>query len=153
MQKEIEAQTKITQLFGQQASKAVGDYAQTKMDEAKALRAQGKEDEANAVESQWGPNGTLRLAAHTLIGGLTGGVRRCRRRSRYAGLRRWWQNSSRKPASKATSQPYSPPLPAPRSGVVGGTTGAGTALNEVANNYLSHQENELRLKAAKACQN
>lgn len=52
----------------------MGDYAQTKMDEAKALRAQGKEDEANAIESQWSPNGTLRLAAHTLIGGLTGGV-------------------------------------------------------------------------------
>lgn len=34
---------------------------------------------------------------------------------------------------------------------VGGPAGAAGAFNEVANNYLSHQENEARYKARKAC--
>lgn len=38
VQKEIEAQTRITQLFGQQASKAVGDYAASQLKTANDLR-------------------------------------------------------------------------------------------------------------------
>jgi len=34
---------------------------------------------------------------------------------------------------------------------VGGSAGAATAFNEVTNNYLNHQENEERAKAAKKC--
>jgi len=84
VQKEIDAQIQITQEFGQRASRAVGEYASSKMREANSLRDQaGKEPnpdkraallaDAQALEDQWGANGTLRLAAHTVIGGLTGG--------------------------------------------------------------------------------
>ncbi|MCZ2497466.1 filamentous hemagglutinin N-terminal domain-containing protein [Xylophilus sp. Kf1] len=64
---EVGAQLQITSTFGQQASKAIGDYADSK---AKELRAQGQEDEARA----WDEGGSARSAAHALIGGLTGGV-------------------------------------------------------------------------------
>ena len=74
VQKEIDAQAQITQLFGQKASQAVGDYAQEKMREATQLRLQGKIAEAEAIEAQWGSSGSLRLAAHTAIGALTGGT-------------------------------------------------------------------------------
>ncbi len=153
VQKEIEAQTKITQMFGQLASKAVGDFAQTKLKEAQALRDQGREQEAKDIESQWGANGTLRLAAHTLIGGLTGGA------SGAAGAA---AGTLTAPAvadalakagiegSLATAITAAASTAA--GAVVGGTTGAGTALNEVANNFLSHEESSrrLRLKAEKS---
>ena len=73
VQADINAQVQITQAFGQQASKAVGDYAQAQMQKTQALRAASQEQEALAIEALWGESGSLRLAAHTVIGGLTGG--------------------------------------------------------------------------------
>lgn len=67
MQKEVAAQMAITSNFGQQASKAVGDYATGK---AKELRSQ--DNEAEAVK--WDEGGEYRALAHTAIGGLAGGV-------------------------------------------------------------------------------
>ncbi|MEO8121445.1 MAG: hypothetical protein ABI606_19230 [Rhodoferax sp.] len=64
---DVNAQAAITQSFGQQASKAVGDYAGNK---AKELRAQGNEEEAK----KWDEGGTYRATAHAVIGGLTGGA-------------------------------------------------------------------------------
>jgi filamentous hemagglutinin len=66
VQKEINAQTQITQLFGQQAPKAAAEFAQNR---AKALRAEGNEDEAK----QWDEGGAYRVALHTTIGALSGG--------------------------------------------------------------------------------
>ena len=67
VQKEIEAQTRITQLFGQQAPKAAADFAAS---QAADLRKQGNEEEAK----KWDEGGTYRIALHTVIGGLAGGV-------------------------------------------------------------------------------
>lgn len=141
VEKEIDAQVKITQQFGQLASKAVGDYAQSKLQEAQTLRAQGREQEAKDIESQWGANGTLRLAAHTVIGGLTGGA------SGAAGAA---AGTLTAPAVAEALQkagvdgPLATAITAAAStavgATVGGTAGAGAALNEVANNYLSHAE-------------
>ena len=66
VQKEINAQTQITQLFGQQAPKAAAEFAQNR---AKALRAEGNEDEAK----QWDEGGAYRVVLHTTIGALSGG--------------------------------------------------------------------------------
>ncbi|MDQ5918544.1 MAG: filamentous hemagglutinin, partial [Pseudomonadota bacterium] len=155
VQKEIEAQVKITQTFGQLASKAVGDYAQTKLKEARALRDQGREQEAKDIESQWGANGTLRLAAHTLIGGLTGGA------SGAAGAAAGTLTAPAVAdalAKAGINGVLATALTAAAStaagAAVGGTAGGGAALNEVANNFLSHEESSrrLRLKAEKtAC--
>lgn len=65
VQKEIEAQTKITQMFGQLAPKAVGVYAASKLKEAGDLRAQARtekdpdrirqlEAQAGELENHWG---------------------------------------------------------------------------------------------------
>ena len=141
VQQEIDAQVKITQMFGQQASKAVGDYADTKLKEAQTLRDQGREQEAQDIESQWGANGTLRLAAHTLIGGLTGGA------SGAAGAAAGTLTApavAEALANAGVDGPLATAITAAAStavgAVVGGTAGAGTALNEVANNYLTHDQ-------------
>ena len=68
------ANAQIMATFGQQASKAVGDYAEAQMKIAEQLRSQGKDAEADAINALWGDNGSLRLAAHTVVGGLTGGI-------------------------------------------------------------------------------
>jgi len=102
VQKDINAQTQITQMFGQHASQAIGDYGkrqlaqaeqqqtegQRKQQQADAARREGRSEEAATLQTQadtalaqaqtlrdqWGENGTSRLLAHTLIGGLTGGL-------------------------------------------------------------------------------
>lgn len=141
VQKEIDAQVRITQMFGQLASKAVGDYADSKLKEAEKLRAQGREQEAKEIENQWGANGSLRLAAHTAIGGLTGGA------SGAAGAAVGTLTAPAVTdalAKAGVDGPLATALTAIAStaagAAVGGTVGAGTALNEVANNYLSHAE-------------
>lgn len=153
VQKEIDAQVRITQVFGQLASKAVGDYADSKLKEAQKLREQGREQEATDLESQWGANGSLRLAAHTVIGGLTGGA------SGAAGAAAGTLTAPAVAdalAEAGVDGPLATALTAAAStaagAAVGGAVGAGTALNEVANNFLSHEESSrrLRLKAEKS---
>ena len=79
------ANAQIVAAFGQQASKAIGDYAQKQMQAAARLQAaaQAENDPQRRAQLQaqdqqlsdaWGDNGTLRLLAHTVVGGLTGGV-------------------------------------------------------------------------------
>ena len=152
VQKEIEAQTKITQMFGQQASKAVGDYAASQLKTANDLRRQGREEEAKAIEALWDETGTLRIAAHTVIGGLTGGA------SGAAGSLAGTITAplvAEELAKAGINGNLATALTALASttvgGAVGGSAGAGTALNEVANNFLSHAEDEARHKASKAC--
>ena len=150
VKQDIEAQVQITQLFGQQASKAVGDYAADRIAEANALRQEAKteisperisalEAQAKSLEAQWGDQGSMRLAAHALVGGLTGGFNGATgaasgtfsaalvtEKLKEAGI-------SGPLASTLTT------LASTASGAaVGGSVGAGTALNEVANNTLYH---------------
>ena len=85
MPKEIDAQVQITAEFGKQASKAVGDFAQSQTIKARLLIAQAnmasdtaKRDEllaqAQAIDERWSGTGTLRFLEHTLFGALTGGA-------------------------------------------------------------------------------
>ncbi|WP_443114246.1 hemagglutinin repeat-containing protein [Herbaspirillum seropedicae] len=163
LQADVEAQAQITQAFGQQASKLIGDYAETQGKKAVALREQAEaatdpdvakalNDQASAIESNWGPNGTMRVLAHSVVGGLTGGI------SGAAGAA----------AGTLTAPAVSDALKA--AGIdgalakaltglsstlvgtaVGGTAGGAAAYNEVVNNFLGHIDrarlNELRQKA------
>jgi hypothetical protein len=64
---DVQSQVAITAEFGKNASKAWGDFANSKfLDAVKS----GDEDEAKC----WAPDGTCRTAGHFLIGGLTGGA-------------------------------------------------------------------------------
>jgi len=161
VQKEIDAQVQITQAFGQQASKAVGDYAIGQMKKAEALRRQADqlpaddprraelENQAKSLDDQWGEKGVLRLAAHTVIGGLTGGA------SGAAGAAAGTLTASAVDG-QLTKAGITGPLAdtliglastaagtaagAATGGSVGATAGAATAFNEVENNYLKMKQ-------------
>ncbi|WP_165774376.1 hemagglutinin repeat-containing protein [Herbaspirillum robiniae] len=81
LRQDVEAQAKITQAFGQQAAKAIGDYAETKKKEfqeaAKKAALDGDQasaDNLTAEAAKWADGGVYRVAAHTAIGALAGGV-------------------------------------------------------------------------------
>ncbi|MBB3834027.1 hypothetical protein FHR55_002249 [Xanthomonas arboricola] len=152
LQQQVSAGAEITATFGQQASKAIGDYAETKTKEASLLRLQAETTtepeqraallgQAEQLEGQWGANGTLRVLAHTAIGGLTGGI----------------QGAAGAAAGTLTAPAVASALKNAGVGDVladsltalasttvgttlGGMAGGTTAMNEVANNYLSHEQ-------------
>jgi filamentous hemagglutinin len=159
VQQEIDAQTQITQSFGQQASKLVGDYAAAKVGEANTLKAQaivartnGHEAEADQFDlqakqilNQWGDNGRARIALHTAIGGLTGGA------AGAAGSLTGTVTAAQTAGlleSAGITQKNNPALynsvvglaSTATGAVVGSTTGAGAAFNEVSNNKLLHDD-------------
>ncbi len=152
VQREINAQVQITQAFGRDASKAVGDYAQTQINEANVLRAQALvtpdkeardalDAKAQALEDNWGDRGTLRLLAHTLIGGLTGGI------DGAAGAAAGTLTAplvAQALADAGIQGPLASTLVALASTAVGvgtgGTAGGAAASNEVANNFLTHDQ-------------
>ena len=129
VQKEIDAQAQITQLFGQKASQAWGDYANNKFIEA----AQAKDEDGMRC---WGPDGACRAGGHALIGGATGGL------PGAAGA-----------ASSSVAAPYvagyliqqgvPPGVAAELTGLfalgvgnaTGGTAAGAAALNEASNNF------------------
>ncbi len=152
VQREIDAQVAITAEFGKQASKAIGDYAAEQMKTIGALRAQGKNAEADAIEALWGDNGSLRLAAHTAVGALTGGASGAA--GAAAGTLAAPQVAEALQAAGITG-PLADILTATAStaagAAAGGASGAAAAGNEVANNYLQHQERLLLNQSLQAC--
>ena len=71
---ELGAQTQITQEFGKEAPKAVGDFANNRI---KAIIADTtlSNAEKNAAIAKWDEGGIYRVAAHTALGALgTGSV-------------------------------------------------------------------------------
>ncbi len=153
----MQAQATITQEFGSRASKLVGDTAQAKLEEAQlkrlqadAAQAAGDTERANQLNAQadqlqsdWGDNGTKRLAAHTAIGALTGGTQGATGAAvgtlsapaiasalKNAGLDDTLTDGLTALASTAAGA------------ATGGTQGGAAAFNEVVNNYLSHQESQ-----------
>lgn len=141
---DVNSQVTITSEFGKQASKAVGDYADSKLREA---IAQG---DIACIEN-WKEGGAARLSLHALVGGLTGGL------SGTAGA--------------VTSQSITPivgnalnsidiPIEIKQALVlaagtavgsaVGGTLGAASSYNATSNNYLTHAEDMQRNALRKA---
>ncbi|WP_343122702.1 DUF6862 domain-containing protein, partial [Xanthomonas albilineans] len=129
-----------------------GDYAEHKTNEAAAMRLQAANTtdpdqkaqliaQADQLDSQWGANGTLRVLAHTAVGGLTGGV---------GGAAGAAAGTVTAPAvaealrNAGVTGPLADALTGLASttagAVAGGASGAATAGNEVANNYLNHQQ-------------
>lgn len=78
VQKEIEAQTKITEAFSREAPKAVASYAAA---QELALKQQlrdetdpAKQEALKAEIDKWGEGGQYRVTLHTLAGALGGGL-------------------------------------------------------------------------------
>ena len=161
----VNGQIAITAEFGKQASKAVGDYAQTQMNKALSLQAQAAQtsdpaqrdallQQATDLQNQWGDNGTMRLTLHTVIGGLTGGV------GGAAGAAAGTLSAPAVAdalhnagidASGVLGQTITALASTAAGAAVGGTAGAVAAGNEVVNNYLKHAERLALAKAQKAC--
>ena len=81
---QIQEEVEISQILSQEGTKAVGDYATSKLNEANELRqaannAEGylKEqllNEAQQIENNWQEGGQYRVALHSVIGGLANGI-------------------------------------------------------------------------------
>ncbi len=153
VQQDLTAQVAITQTFGKEAAKQIGAFADTKLTEAIDLRKkadaepdQAKRDaliaQATDLEKNWGADGTLRVAAHAALGGLTGNLSgavgaaagtltapQVKDALEQAGLNAGLVDGLTRLASTTVG------------GLAGGSlAGAGAAFNEVSNNYLKHQQ-------------
>ncbi|MGC3986774.1 MAG: hemagglutinin repeat-containing protein [Pseudorhodoferax sp.] len=143
--KDVQAQARITQEFGQHASRAVGDYAQQKYVELM------HSDPAEAAK--WAEGGVYRVAAHAAVGGLTGGIDGSIGAAASAHLvPHFGQNI----AELDLPVPLKEMLALATGMVVGafssGAVGAATGMNETANNYLSAAELSNRYQRIKSCQ-
>lgn len=78
VQKDIDAQVRITQTFSREAPKAVASFAQNQANELKAkARQETDPDKKAALEAEarkWEEGGVYRIALHTATGALAGGV-------------------------------------------------------------------------------
>ncbi|MBL0166275.1 MAG: hypothetical protein IPP85_03640 [Propionivibrio sp.] len=78
MQKDIDAQVKITQQFGQLAPKAAADFAVSRSNALKDQAGQESDvDKRAALYAEaklWDEGGAYRVALHAAIGGLAGGA-------------------------------------------------------------------------------
>ena len=71
---ELGAQTQITQEFGKEAPKAVGDFAKTRMNAIRADNTLSAQEKQEALQ-KWDEGGAYRVAMHTALGALgTGSV-------------------------------------------------------------------------------
>lgn len=132
LQQQVAAGAEITATFGQQASELIGSYARKKELE---LTLAGDEEEA----AKWSEGGEYRVAAHAVIGLLTGGA-----------------DGALGSAASAAAAPYLTELTsnlpegvkevvgasvaAALGGTLGGSAGASTAFNEDANNRQLHPD-------------
>ncbi|MCZ8255919.1 MAG: hemagglutinin repeat-containing protein, partial [Polaromonas sp.] len=142
VRKEIDAQMAITAAFGQQASSAWGTFANQKMVDA-------KDEEERAC---WSANGNCRIAGHTVIGALGGGIEGALGAAGSTALAPYLSKAIDDlgitgPARDALVAGLSSTI----GGVLGGTAGAAGAFNEVTNNYLTSKQWEALAQALKAC--
>ncbi|NBO83473.1 MAG: hypothetical protein EBU75_11825, partial [Betaproteobacteria bacterium] len=157
VQKEVAAQTQITQMFSTLAPKAVATYAdgQTKALNDKLQTETDPQQRAALLseKAQWEEGGTYRVLMHTAIGGLVGDVSGAAGAG-TAGLAAPKLNEMQSnledalikagmsaSVAKGVAANVSGMTAASIGGAVGGTTGAGTGLSVDANN----QEAEKRL--------
>jgi hypothetical protein len=159
----VQAKLDVTAAFGSAAASAIGDYATKKLNEATDLKlaaANEADPDKKAeliqcsadIESNWNEDGAARVALHTVVGGLGGGLNG----AMGAGV-----TALSTPAIAAQIDKLDVPgevkialklaAGATVGAVVGGETGAAAATNEVANNYLKHKEIVEIIKAREEC--
>jgi len=154
VRKDVQAQATITQEFGSKASQLVGDIAQAKVEEAQlkrlqadAAQAAGDNEraaqlnaQADQLQSDWGENGTKRLAAHTAIGALTGGTQGATGAAVGTLSAPAIENALKDAGLDDTLTDGLTALASTAAGVAtGGSQGGAAAFNEVKNNYLTRR--------------
>lgn len=144
---ELGAQTQITQEFGKEAPKAVGDFAANRQLD---LIEQGKVDEAD----KWAEGGTYRVALHTLVGAIaTGSIEGALSSGTTAvsipAVDKYLEEQG---IDETTRDALLIGLSAATGAIVGGDTAStASSVNQTQNNFLSHKKrNELNKLLAKA---
>ncbi len=132
LQQQVKAGAEIMSTFGQQASKAIGDYASQK---ALELRGQGNEAEA----AKWDEGGVYRVAAHAAMGALGGGVQGALGAGAAASAAPRL-NELTKDLPDGVREAVGAGLAAGLGAVTGGASGAATAFNEDTNNRQLHPD-------------
>ena len=152
VEREISANAQVIQLFGLQASKAIGDYADSQLKRADALRAQAAatglpdirrslEAEAESLENLWGDHGSARVLAHTAVGALTGGIDGAFGAAAGTLTAAHLGDALRNAGIDGALADTLTAMAATTAGALtGNVPGAVAAFNEVSNNYLSHAE-------------
>ena len=154
VQQEIDAQVRITQMFGQLAPKAAADFAKTRQDalneQAKLENDPTKKTELQNEAKQWGEGGAYRVALHTALGGLAGGAQGALGAGASAaaapllnelqdGIAKSLKDAGANDnVAKLAGQLISGATAAGVGAAVGGTQGAMTAFNTDANNRQLH---------------
>ena len=136
MNEELGAQTQITQEFGKEAPKAVGDFA-SKREETLILN--GNVEEAK----KWGDGGAYRVALHTLVGAIaTGSVEGALSSGTTAisipAVRKYLDSQG---VDETTTNALLLGLSAGIGATVGGDTAStATSYTQTDNNYLRHND-------------
>ena len=132
LQEQVSAGAQITATFGQQASKAVGDYASK---QALVLRAEGNPEEA----AKWDEGGEYRVAAHAAIGLIGGGFEGALGSGAAAKAAPLLAElTSDLPAG--LREAVGAAIAAGLGAAMGGAAGASTAFNEDTNNRMLHPD-------------
>ncbi|WP_159917525.1 hemagglutinin repeat-containing protein [Pantoea sp. 18069] len=155
------ANAQIAASFGQQASRAIGQYAQQQMATAADLRQQAQLEPARAaelnaqaqgIEKNWGSEGVVRVLAHGVIGGLTGGTPGAAGAISGTLTVPLVANALRENDIPAPLVDVLTALASTAAGALtGGAAGASAAFNEATNNFLPHAERRLLYKSLKSC--
>jgi filamentous hemagglutinin len=162
VQKEVAAQTQITQMFSTLAPKAVATYADGQIkalnDKLKTETDPQQRAALLTEKAQWDEGGTYRVLLHTAAGGLVGDVSGAAGAG-TAGLAAPKLNEMQAnledalikagmnaTLAKGAAANVSGVTAAGIGGAVGGTTGAGAGLSVDANNRQLHPHEKARIK-------
>jgi filamentous hemagglutinin len=157
--KEVGAQVAITSAFGQQAAKAVGDYAgkqeQSLKQQAQAAKQAGDNELAARLKAdadKWAQGGAYRVAMHTVVGGLGGGLAGAAAAPQINQLQDTLQDGLQQAGvnanvAKGIASLAGNATATALGAAVGGLAGASTALNQDANNRQLHPSERQRIEA------
>ena len=145
VKKEVTAQATITQEFGRQASRVVGDYA-----DAQLRQAQAAGDTAGV--DAWREGGAARVALHAVVGGLTQGVGGAvGAGASQLVIDQIGQTLKDTNLPGEIKQALLLVAGTAVGAATGGTAGAATAFNATANNYLTHTDLRSKEQQLAAC--
>ena len=141
LKKDVQAGAQITAVFGQRAAKEIGDYADAKM---KELRALGDLEEAK----KWEEGGVYRVALHTAAGALGGGLQGAAGALTSAtAMANIGKAIDGMDAPEVVKQALGQVTASALGGLVGGAAGAASGLNVEANNRQLHPDETQWLKS------
>jgi len=136
----VGAQVAITAEFGRQAPRAWADFAQAQY---QAAQASGNAEEA----AKWAEGGAYRVAGHTVLGGLSGGVAGAAGAASSASLMpKLGEQLDSSDLPAAVKQAIGMVASATLGAVSGGAAGAAMGLNVDVNNRQLHPDEQQWLK-------